>query len=294
MTTVGVIGCGVMGAGMVKNLLLHNYEVLTYDVNPQIQEKMLKLGARPVGKLKDLSRKASYVLLSLPTPEILLETLTGEHGLIKSMQEGSFILDMSTTDVTTTINLSQEAAKYGISYFDCPVSGGPTGAEDGTLTIMVGGKEDQLDQIKPVLRVLGTDINYIGESGAGQVVKLCNNIVVAGLVTLLSEALKVGEKAGVPVWKVAEVMQMGSAQNKVLSVFGPNIMDQTHENVLFMLSHMKKDVDLFLELSQFEGINMTVSPVVQALFETASKKGLGHFDTSAVGLLVEQTDFIAP
>jgi 3-hydroxyisobutyrate dehydrogenase-like beta-hydroxyacid dehydrogenase len=228
-----------------------------------------------------------YLLTSLPTPGILEEVLTGEAGALHVMGQGTYVLDMSTTDVETTRRLNGYAKEKGITFFDCPVSGGPQGADLGTLTIMVGGDAEKYQNVQPVLQAVGKEIRYIGESGSGQVVKLCNNMVVAGITVLLSETFLTGGKAGVDVHTIAEVMQLGSAQNRVLSVFGPNLMEGTHDHVIFMLNHMAKDIELYMNLAKQGEIPHMVSSVVHQLFQAARKEGKGEMDTTAVSQVLE-------
>lgn len=286
MTTIGMIGCGAIGSGMVKNLL-PQYNVLAYDVDAANQRKAEELGAMGASDLHMLASASDYVLLSLPTSDIVKDCIIGEKGILQWMNKGTAILDMSTTDVATTRELYKEAKNQGIAYFDCPVSNGPKGALEGTLTIMAGGNEQLFHKIEPVLKAIGKEIRYIGESGSGQVVKLCNNMIVAGLVILLSETLITGVKSGVSADKIADIMQIGSASNRVLSVFGPNLLNNTHDHVLFMLNHMKKDVDLYLQMAELGDIPTFLSSSVQHLFAEAKNEGLGHLDTTAVSQLLE-------
>lgn len=284
---LGMIGCGAMGAGMVKNFLKSDYEVWTYDPDPMKQQQMKELGAIPVPVINIVAPMLDVIVLSLPLSNLIEDTLVGENGLLHDLKKGAFILDMSTTDVDSTKKLAQQAKDVGVHYFDCPVSNGPLGADAGTLTIMVGGEEEHYSAILPVLQAIGNEIRYIGSAGSGQVVKLCNNMMVAGIMVLLSETLLTGVKAGVDAKKIAEVMSIGSAQNKVLSVFGPNLVQDTHHNVNFLLSHMAKDVGLYQKLSKSSETPAFLSSIVEQLFEIAKLQGKGGLDTSAVGQVVE-------
>ncbi|MFJ7971482.1 NAD(P)-dependent oxidoreductase [Psychrobacillus sp. NPDC096389] len=284
---IGMIGCGAMGAGIVKNLLKNHHQVWTFDPDQSKQESMRELGAVPVSSMESVASELEVIMLSLPLTELVEEAIIGEGGILAHLEKGTYILDMSTTDVNITKKLAQYAEEAGVYFFDCPVSNGPVGAEQGTLTIMVGGEREKFETIQPILNVIGEEIRYIGPAGSGQVVKLCNNMVVAGIIVLLSETLLTGTKAGVDVKKIAEVMSIGSAQSKVLSVFGPNLINDTHHNVNFLLSHMTKDVRLFNELAKESQAATFVSPIVEQLFEIAKIQGKGNLDTSAVGQMLE-------
>lgn len=287
MDKVGVIGCGAMGKGMIKNLVKNGYHVFAYDVNPASMAAVEKLGAQSKHSISEVVKEVKYLLTSLPTPSILEEALIGEAGALHVMEQGTYVLDMSTTDVETTRRLFKCAQEKGIVFFDCPVSGGPQGAEMGTLTIMVGGDGEQCRNVRHILQAIGKEIRYIGESGSGQVVKLCNNMVVAGITVLLSETFLTGVKAGVNVYKIAEIMQIGSAQNKVLSVFGPNLIEDTHDNVIFTLNHMAKDIELYMDLAKQGEIPSSLSSVVHQLFQIAKRDGKGELDTTAVSQVLK-------
>lgn len=285
---VRVVGCGAMGAGMVKNLLKSNYVVSTYDPDTTKLREMEQLGATPVPTANSELKDIDIVLLSLPSSSLVRETIIGENGVLHHLREGTYILDMSTTDVELTRQLAQHAKEKGVFFLDCPVSNGPAGAESGTLTIMVGGEEEAFDQMLPLFEAIGKEIRYIGPSGSGQVVKLCNNMMVAGITTLLSETFLTGAKNGVDPKKIAEVMSIGSAQTKVLSVFGPNLLEDTHDDVKFFLNHMAKDIDLYMEMTKRSDTPALLSSIVDQLYKTAKRQGMGQLDTSAVGLVLEQ------
>jgi 3-hydroxyisobutyrate dehydrogenase-like beta-hydroxyacid dehydrogenase len=281
---IRMIGCGAMGAGMVKNLLKAGHEVATFDPDPKKELQMKELGATPVSSPAAGIAGTEAVLLSLPTSSLVRETA---EGILPHLSEGAYILDMSTTDVELTKQLAQLAKEKGVHYLDCPVSNGPAGANDGTLTIMAGGDEKAFNAMLPVLSAIGKEIRYIGPSGSGQVVKLCNNMMVAGITSLLSETLLTGAKNGVDPKKIAELMAIGSAQTKVLSVFGPNLLYDTHEDVKFLLSHMAKDIHLYMDMTKRAESPALFGSLVEQLYETAKRRGMGHLDTSAVGTIVE-------
>lgn len=288
MDKIGVIGCGAMGRGMIKNFLKNGYRVIAYDVNPVMLKNVEELGAQTKSSIEAVAKEVKYLLTSLPTSSVVEETLIGEVGALHFMQQGTYILDTSTTDVETTRKLYKYAQRKGIAFFDCPVSNGPQGAEMGTLSIMVGGEKGKFKNIKHILQVIGEEIRYIGESGSGQIVKLCNNMVVAGITVLLSETFLTGVKAGVNAGKIAEVMQIGSAQCKVLSVFGPNLVNDSHENVIFLLNHMAKDTELYMKLAKQGNIPTFLGSIINQLYQIAKIHGKGGLDTTAVSQVLEE------
>ncbi|QCR33527.1 NAD(P)-dependent oxidoreductase [Lysinibacillus sp. SGAir0095] len=283
MATVGVIGCGLMGSGIAKNLLKNNYDVFVYDINEDAVRNLVNHGAVAASKPEELASQVDYLILSLTSPELVKEIVLNEdRGVLYRMNQGKFILDMSTNDVNLTRQIHEMAQARGVEFYDCPLSGGPDGANNGTLTIMIGGNEEKLDEILPVLKAIGKHIEYLGESGAGQTVKLCHNMVVAGVISLVSEAFLTGEKAGVSKEKLASILQKGSGQTRAMDVFGVNILDQSFGNVKFSLANMTKDIHLYRNLAEDHQVSTLVSEMTHQLFTLGRNKGKGNLDSSAV------------
>ncbi|MGM8364010.1 NAD(P)-dependent oxidoreductase [Virgibacillus sp. W0181] len=288
MKKIGVIGCGLMGQGIVKNLLKNGYIVSIHDINKEAVGKLVEKGAVRSENVKKLAEEVDCLILSLPSPALIQKLLLEEDdGALQAMRPETSIIDMSTNDVQLTRHLHEKAQERKIEYFDCPLSGGPAGAEAGTLTIMVGGNEKAFASIQDVLKAVGENIDYVGPSGAGQTVKLCNNMVVAGVITLLSEAMLTGEKAGISKEKIAAILQKGSAQTKVMDVFGPNILQETFEDVKFSLANMTKDLQLYKNLAEQNQIPTFSSQNTNQLFNIANNKGSGSKDSTAVHEIIE-------
>ncbi|MDF2680317.1 MAG: hypothetical protein K0R47_1507 [Brevibacillus sp.] len=288
MDAIGVIGVGAMGKGMIGSLLQKGYRVFTYDPIPAAQEWAKEKGAQVADSPAEVGEMARVVITSLPGPAIVEQVLLGMDGLYSTLASGSYVLDASTIDPATAKRLHEAGLEKGISYFDCPVSGGPAGAAAGTLTIMVGGDETKLPEITPYLQGIGKEIFYLGESGAGQVAKLCHNSVVAVITAALGEAFTVGAKAGVDPQKLAAVMDKGSAHNRVLSVFGPNILYGTYEKTIFSLDHMHKDLQLYTKAAREQQVPVLVGGTVVQMYEAAKAQGKGSWDSSAVCSVTEE------
>ncbi|MFC7688119.1 NAD(P)-dependent oxidoreductase [Ureibacillus sp. GCM10028918] len=283
MESVGVIGCGLMGSGIAKNLLKNNYEVTIYDINDDAVRNLVNQGAIAASNPEELASQVDYLILSLTSPELVKQLVLDEdRGVLYRMNQDKFILDMSTNDVNLTRHIHEVAQTRGVEFYDCPLSGGPDGANNGTLTIMIGGNEERFKEILPVLQSIGKHIEYLGESGAGQTVKLCHNMVVAGVISLLSEAFLTGEKAGVPKEKLASIFQKGSGQTRAMDVFGVNILDQSFGNVKFSLANMTKDIHLYRNLAEDHQVSTFVSDMTHQLFTLGRNKGKGNLDSSAV------------
>lgn len=288
MDAVGVIGVGAMGKGMIGSLLQKGYRVFAFDPIPAAQDWAKEIGALVVNSPAEVGKMARAVITSLPGPAIVEQVLLGRNGLYSTLASGSYVLDASTIDPATAKRLHEAGLEKGISYFDCPVSGGPAGAAAGTLTIMVGGDESKLPEITPYLQGIGKDIFFLGESGAGQVAKLCHNSVVATITAALGEAFTVGAKAGVDPQKLAAVMDKGSAHNRVLSVFGPNILYGTYEKTIFSLDHMHKDLQLYTKAAREQQVPILVGATVSQMYEAAKAQGKGAWDSSAVCSVTEE------
>lgn len=289
MTAVGIIGCGLMGSGIAKNLLKNHYKVHVFDINEAAVKNLVDHGAIAAATPSDMTSEIDFLIVSLTSPDIIKDTLLHEqNGVLFKMKKGSFILDMSTNDVQLTREIHKTAEENGIQFYDCPLSGGPEGAANGTLTIMVGGSEDHYPTILPVLQAVGKHIEYVGKSGAGQTVKLCHNMVVAGVITLLSEAFLTGERAGVSKEKLAGILQKGSGQTRAMDVFGVNILEESFDNVKFSLANMTKDIHLYRELAENSQVSTFVSDMTHQLFHLGKNKGKGQQDSSAVYTVLKE------
>ncbi|SHG06753.1 NAD(P)-dependent oxidoreductase [Ornithinibacillus halophilus] len=280
METVGVIGCGLMGKGIVKNLLLHNYEVYVNDINETAVNELVAIGAKKSETIEEMVLSIDTLILSLPSPPLIRDLVI--EKVLPVMKTGGTILDMSTNDVEMTRDLQKQASSKGIEFFDCPLSGGPAGAEAGTLTVMVGGNEEAFPSILPILEAVGETIEYVGQSGAGQTVKLCHNMVVGGVIGLLSEALLAGEKSGVDKQTMEKIFQKGSAQTKVMDVFGSNIINNQFDDVKFSLSNLTKDMLLYRSLAEGNQTPTLASQSFYQLFQIALNQGKGSADSTAV------------
>lgn len=287
MQTIGVVGCGLMGYGIATNLVHKGYEVTVFDTNPEAVQRVVTEGAAGAASVPELANLSDVLILSLPSTDLVQNVLLeGRDGALHHLKAGSAVLDMSTNDVVRTRILEEAADVVGISYFDCPVSGGPAGASSGSLTIMVGGSEEKFPHVSSVLEAMGGHVEYMGPSGSGQIVKLCNNMVVGGIISLLGEALLTGERAGMSKEKLAELFQKGSGQTKVMDVFGTNIIHETFDDVTFSLSNMLKDLTLYRNLAASEGVPTEISDAAYELFTRASAGGAGHRDSTAVAELI--------
>lgn len=288
MKKVGMIGAGNMGKGMIKNLIKGGYEVFVYDPSPAARERAKELGATILNSPKEVGEKVEILLASLPTSEAVRDAIAGKDGALLGLKEGTIICDMSTTAVNVEKELYNKAKEREIGYLDCPVSGGPTGAENATMSIMVGGDKDVFERVKPVLDTIGGNVFYLGPCGTGQTVKICHNIVVATTTISLVEAFLTGAKAGVSAKTLAEVFKVSVAKSGTLEVFGNNLLNESYDKIIFALSHMHKDANLYMKLADELKVPSIISGVVYQLYNAAMNKGLGSKDHTAVAEVVEE------
>jgi len=289
MKRIGVLGVGAMGRGVVKNLVSKGYQVYAYDTSVHCCSQANDLGATVENSPYNVGKNVEMLLASLPTSEASMEAIGDpDSGALAAMEPGSIIVDLSTTAVSVARELYSRAKDKKISFLDGPVSGGPMGAEKATMTIMIGGDAEALEKVRPVLEVISGNIFHLGESGAGQTVKICHNMVLASTAVALAESFIVGKKAGVSPRTLSEVFGVSVANSRTLELFGPNLVDGTYENTIFALSHMHKDANLFMELANDMKLPVVASSAVYQLYNAAINKGLGGNDMTAVASAAEE------
>ena len=285
MAKVGIMGIGQMGKGMLKNLIKAGHEVYAYDPFPQAAERAKDLGAAVLASPKEVAEKVEFLLASLPTTQAVADAVT---AALPGLKPGTIICDMSTAAVSCEKGLYEAAKAQGVGYLDCPVSGGPTGAENATMSIMVGGDPDIFEKVKPIFEKIGGNIFYLGGIGTGQVMKMCNNIVLAANTVALAEAFAVGVKAGLKAETIRDIFKVSTAGSRALDLFGGNIVNGTYEKTIFACSHMHKDVDLFMNLNNELKMPSLMSTVTHQFFNSAMKKGYGPKDMSVVAAVIEE------
>ncbi|RPF52219.1 NAD(P)-dependent oxidoreductase [Aquisalibacillus elongatus] len=279
MKNIGVIGCGLMGGGIAKTLLREGFNVTVFDINKNNTNLLAEMGAIEAKNVQEIGLKSEAVILSLPSPEIIKETVT---EILKTLPKGHMILDMSTNDVEMTRQLHTTCLEKDIIFFDCPLSGGPQGAENGELIIFCGGDENHYTRLRPLFDSIGEYDEYVGPSGSGQIIKLCHNMLVAGIIHLLSETLMTGEQAGVSMEKLANIFQKGTGHTRVMNVFGPNILNQTFDQVKFSLNHMTKDLSLYMNLADNVHSPTMMSQKIHQIYRDAQSNGKGEMDSTAI------------
>ncbi len=283
---VGFIGLGIMGRPMARNLMGAGYELVVYNRSPEKARELAGEGATAVGSPREVAESCSTVITMLPDSPEVREVLAGEGGVFEGLGEGSLIVDMSTISPVVTRELAAEARKRGAAMLDAPVSGGEPGAVGGTLSIMVGGEEGDFERARPLLDVLGGTVTHVGEVGAGQTVKACNQVVVALTIEAVSEALVLGSKAGVEPAKILDVLSGGLAGNKVMEAKREHFLGHDFEPGFKVELH-HKDLGIALATGREYGVPLPVTAIVDQMLLTMKKHGWGGEDHSALLKVIE-------
>lgn len=271
---VGFIGLGVMGGAMCRNVIRRGvFEfVQYYDFNPEAVARVLPLGGLVADSPTTIMRNTDVVVLSLPDGEASMEVVA---GLISHARSGQLIIDTSTIPVRIARQLFKLCADAGVSYLDAPVARTREAAEAGTLSVMVGGETDAFELAKPLLSCIASDITHCGPSGAGQVVKILNNMVLFQTVNALSEALAIGERAGVDGSLLFEVFSKGSADSFALRNHGlKSLVPGQFPDRAFSTTYARKDNHCALELANLVGVKADGAELLESIFARAIDQGL--------------------
>jgi len=270
--SLGFVGLGVMGEGMCSNVVRKSpVPVYGFDLNPEPLQRLSELGLNPQASLEAVAENAELVLLSLPGgPQVeqVCRQLLARPGKLK------FVVDMSTAPASLARSLAEDFAKIGVQFVDAPVARLRQAARDGTLSIMVGATPEVFETVKPVLAYMGTDVTRCGEVGAGQVVKVLNNMVVFMNVQALAEALAIGEAAGVDGKTLFDVLALGSADSFMLRNAGmKSLVPHDFPLAAFPTDYAIKDISYALDLANEVGLDPTGAKATQALLAATSEAG---------------------
>ena len=284
---IGFIGLGVMGDPMARNLLEAGHSLLVHSRSPEPVEALAEAGAETASSPRAVAEGADVVITMLPDSPAVEAVVLGEDGVLAGASEGDLLIDMSTIHPTVSVAVAEAAAERGVAALDAPVSGGDVGAKNGALSIMVGGEAADFERARPLFEVLGKTIVHVGEAGAGQVVKACNQVVVAITIAAVSEALVLGSKAGVEPEKILDVLGGGLAGNKVMEMRRSNFLDHDFTPG-FRIDLHHKDLNIALESGDAYGVPLPVTGIVQQYMRALRAKGHGGDDHSGLLQLVEE------
>ncbi len=278
---IGFIGLGIMGKPMAHNLLKAGFTVIVHNRHQDVTDELMTAGASASATPREIAAWCDVLITMLPDTPQVQDVLLGSEGVIEGAHEELIVIDMSTISPIVTRTLAGQLAERGITMLDAPVSGGDKGAIAGTLSIMVGGDESAFQRCLPVFQALGKMVVHVGDSGAGQVVKACNQIVVALVIEAVSEALVLGSKAGVDPAKILQVLNGGLAANRVIDQRGESMLAHDFTPGGRIKTH-HKDMSIILELGRIYGVSLPVSALVDQMFASLETRGRGNLDHTAL------------
>lgn len=283
---LGFIGLGLMGKSMARNLLKAGFPLIVHNRSQGAVDELVKEGARAVSSPAEAASHADVVFTCLPdTPDVELVAL-GDKGIIEGAHEGQVFVDHSTIKPAAARAISASLAEIGVHCLDAPVSGGDIGARDGTLTIMVGGPIEALEKARPALQAMGKNITHVGESGAGQIAKAANQIMVAAQMVAMGELLIFAKKTGADPQKVVEAIRAGAAQCWTLDVKPPRLF-QGNRQPGFKAYMQAKDLSIVMDTSRQYGLPLLSAGVHSQIFNAMLEMGMRELDNSAVIGVIE-------
>jgi len=282
---IGFIGLGIMGKPMSKNLIKAGHELTVFDIVEPARKELEAIGAKIGHSSREVAAKSDLIITMLPDSPDVEKAAFGAEGVFEGIKSGSTYIDMSTISPVTSKKVAEVGKTKGVRVLDAPVSGGEKGAIDATLTIMVGGAKQVFDDCLPVFQVMGKNIVYCGEAGSGQVVKACNQILVAGVLETASEALVLGAKAGVDPEVVLKVIAGGYAM-RVLDVRGPLILKRDFKPGFKTRLHYK-DLGIALAAGSEYGVPLPITGLIHEMMGSLKVLGRGETDHSAIITLLE-------
>ncbi len=271
---IGFIGLGIMGRGMTHNLLKAGFDLTVWNRTASKAGELVQAGAKRAESPAALARQCDIIITCVSDTPDVRGVLTGENGVLKGMQPGALVIDTSTISPQVTRELADMIRAQGGHMLDAPISGGSEGAEKGTLSIMVGGDETQFQRAMPVFQAMGKTITHVGGSGAGQTVKLVNQILVVGNMLAVSEALLFAQAGGLDLEKALTAVSGGAAGSWMLSNRGPQVI-QRDWRPGFTIDLQQKDLRLVLEEAEQLGIPALATSLISNLYRTLQAQGMG-------------------
>ena len=285
---VGIIGLGNMGGRMAERLLEQGVELGVFDLNKDFVQRFVELGAEEAETPAELASNYQYIITVLPNVHIVKETLTSAEGLMKGFKKDNLLIEMTTSIPSVTKELNAMMKKEGFRMIDAPVSGGVKKAEDGTLSIMVGGEAADFEEAEPLLNKLGANIFHVGEAGAGHTIKALNNMVSATTLAATGEAMALGVKMGLDPNKMLDVINASTGRSFSSDFKFPNQVLTRKFEVGFTLDLMVKDLNIAMSMAEEEKVPMFISSSSFQLWKHAWSQGGGAQDHTAIVKYIEE------
>ena len=284
---VGFVGLGIMGRPQALNLIKGGYSVAVYARRAESMQPLKDAGAITCASPKDVAAQCDVIITMVADTPDVEQVIFGEGGIIHGAKSGAVVIDMSTISPVATKNMAERLKAKGVDMIDAPVSGGEVGAVNGTLTIMCGGKQAVFDKIKPILECMGKTITLVGDTGAGQVAKACNQIVVGVSIEAVSEAMALARRMGVDPGKVREALMGGFAGSKIMEIHGKRMIDYDFKPGFKTKLH-QKDMKIVMETAASIGLNLPGAALFAQHLNALMGSGDGEMDSSAVLKVIER------
>ena len=287
MLKVGYIGLGLMGKSIARNILKAGFPLVVHNRSRPAVDELVAEGAATANSPKEVAKHVDVIFTNLPDTPDVEKVVLGETGIIEGAHDGLIYVDNSTIKPASARMIAEKLTKKNVFALDAPVSGGDIGAKNGTLTIMVGGDASALEKVMPIFNVMGKTVTHVGDSGAGQVAKAANQIMVAAQMVAMGELLVFSRKAGVDPRKVVDAIKSGAAQCWTLDVKPPRLFEG-NRNPGFKAHMQLKDLKIILDTAQEYNIPISGTVENTKLFQQMIDSGMGELDNSAVVGVVEE------
>ncbi len=272
---IGFVGLGIMGQGMTRNLLKAGYGVRVWNRTASRMDPLIHAGATAAASPADVAANCDIVIVCVSDTPDVQEVVLAENGILAGANEGSLVIDCSTISPQATIEIAARLNAKGVKMLDAPISGGSEGAANGTLSIMIGGDEDQVERARGVFEAMGRTITHVGKQGAGQTVKLVNQILVVGNCLAMSEALVFAQAGGADLEKCLNAVTGGAAGSWMLANRGPQIIERDWRPG-FTINLQQKDVRLIMQEADALGVPVLLTGQIFSLYRTLQQMGLGE------------------
>ena len=283
---IGFVGLGIMGKPMVRNLMKEGYNVTIFDIVGEAVEEMVGEGATPASSAMEVASKNPVVITMVPDSPQSEAAILGPGGVLEGAAAGSTVIDMSSIAPASSQKIAAACEAAGVSFLDAPVSGGETGAIEGTLAVMVGGKKDVFDKNFDMLSTMSGSIVLCGGYGAGNITKLANQIIVAGNIAALGEALVLAKKSGINPQVVFDAIKGGLAGSNVMNTKGPMMIDGNFDPGFRIVLH-QKDLHNAILTGKESGVPLIITSTVQQILGSLINDGKGNADHSAIANFME-------
>ena len=287
MTTLGFIGLGIMGKSMAGHLLAAGHKVNVYDRDAGSVKELVSRGAVACLNSREVATISDLIIVMVPDTPDVEQVLFGEDGVAAGVKRGSTVVDMSSISPIATKDFAMRLEKMGVDMLDAPVSGGQVGAEKAILSIMVGGKQEVFNRVKPYFELMGKNIVLIGDHGAGQTCKVANQIAVAVTIAATAEALAFASKAGADPAKVREALMGGLASSRIMELHGERMIKRNFQPGFRIRLH-QKDLNLALQSARSLHMSIPATALAQEMFNAVAARDGLDLDHSAMVLAVEE------